>query len=410
MRKLSSLSLGVVLVLTSFTASPAYAEAGSEDPWDRCFEIGTGTLERVVRSWDNQTLSDVLSWDRSGEVIPTSSDTYRAASLSYSGYLSRYSFTNSSKTTAVSYDFANQEKTVRERDRVDDYFFERFYEEFIGHLIDADGTRIQPYSFSVSRGDSGLTRSDTRFSSTFKRSCDGGSGSSVPNTLGDALAIEISGEVATNFQVVAATGTKNHTVTISVEEGSVTGSATLMVINDPYSTENQFGFASLGFQLHGDDGELVELLKPILVSYQSTPDAVLAVSNNARTWKVVEDKKPVSSENRTLRKLNSEIFALSELSNSKWLFVGQKTESKNLVLYANTFEVETGSDIRLITTGGSGKGTVVLRSQSPDNCKPNGLKRVEGTAPGECKISAKKFGFDGYLNTSSQVIELKIGG
>jgi hypothetical protein len=411
MKRLNSFGLGLLLVLAGLGAPAAYAEAGTEDPWDPCFQMGTGTLERVIQSGRTQFLNDTLSWDRSGLILPTSSDAYRAASLSYTGYFSRYTDSSEYRVTNVSYDFTNQEKSVVETDFTTSYFFETVYERFVGFIIDANGSYIEPYAFSGSAGGGEYSTFSREISrNILKRNCDGRSGSGAASTLGQAVELELSSEVANNFQVIAANGTKSHTVTISVEKGSVSGSAKLLVINDPYSTENQFGFASLGFQLHGDGGELVALLKPILISYESTPNAVLAVSNNARTWKVIEDNKAVSSENRTLRKVNSEIFALSALSNKKWLFVGQKTESKNLVLYANAFGADAGSSIRLTTTGGSGKGTVVLKSQSPENCKPNGLKRVEGTKPGDCRVSAKKFGFDGYLNSSSQVIELKIGG
>jgi hypothetical protein len=136
----------------------------------------------------------------------------------------------------------------------------------------------------------------------------------------------------------------------------------------------------------------------------------LAVSRNARVWDVIDMGKNSISANQALRKTSAEDFALTDISNDEWLFVGQKTKPRNLILYASVFAIGVGSDARLTTTGGSGKGSVVIKSEDPNNCSPVGLKRVEAIAAGGCSISATKFGFDGYLHSTSQIVELEIGG
>jgi hypothetical protein len=332
---------------------------------------------------------------------------------SYSGWLQRQDTQYSARVSEISYDFDNLTKTVSVADVSNDYFTTFLFERIIGYLVDSDGNDVGPRTSWSARTNTWDQRGysyNLISTTTYSRDCSGSSGSGPAFTPENVVELDLDGTRASSFEVMAFSGSVIQTVSIATDAGSLVGAGKLLVWNDPYSTENVMGFASLGFQLRAADGSSVKLLKPIRVNYQATSNATLAVSDDAKNWELLGNGNTKFSSDQSLLKVSSEAFVLSSLSNSKWLFVGQKTPQTNPVLYANKFDTGLGNQVRLTTTGGQGKGSVVIDSDTPGTCKPEGLKRIKGVGSGLCKVTATKLGFDGYLDSESQVLELRIGG
>jgi hypothetical protein len=406
---------GVVLIgtilFTMLGAASAWAEVPTEDPSDPCFAVGTGTLERTHTRSTTESTYDYYPIVESNVMVNRSGVLHRA--YSYSGHLGRQEVQYSARVSSITYDFENLTKTVSLADESVDYFTTYLYESFIGFLVDSDGNDVGPrtrWSASTSTYDQRGESYEFISTTTYSRDCSGSSGSGPSFAPDNVVELDLDGTRASSFEVMAFSGTGIQRVSIATDAGSLSGAAKLLVWNDPYSTENVLGFSSLGFQLRAADGGAVNLLKPIRVNYKVTSNASLAVSDDAKNWDVLGNGNIKFSSDQSLLKVSSDAFVLSSLSNSKWLFVGQKIPQTNPVLYANKFDTGVGNQVRLTTTGGQGKGSVVVNSDTPGTCKPEGLKRIKGLSFGLCKVSATKFGFDGYLDSDSQVLELRIGG
>jgi hypothetical protein len=415
-KKITGLVLGATIVFSMLGAAGANAEVPTEEPSNPCFAVGTGTLERTHSRSTTESSYNYYPLIESNVMVNRSGSLHRA--YSYSGYLQRQEVQYSARVSNITYDFENLTKTVSVADETSDYFTTYLFERFIGFLVDSDGNNVGPLtSWNASTNTYDLRGTSYEFISTttYSRDCSGssgsgGSGSGSSFNPENVVELDLDGTRPSSFEVIAFSGTGIQTVSIATDVESLVGAAKLLVWNDPYSTENVLGFASLGFQLRAADGSAVNLLKPIRVNYQVTSEASLAVSDDAKNWELLGNGNIKFSSDQSLLKVSSEAFVLSSLSNSKWLFVGQKTPMSNPVLYASKFDAGVGNQVRLTTTGGQGKGSVVISSDTPGTCKPEGLKRIKGVGLGLCKVSATKFGFDGYLDSDSQVLELRIGG
>jgi hypothetical protein len=416
MKKPFGLVLGLSLILPLTIASPASSNPGSEGVFDPCFagsDTLTGLVFRNVGSSDLRQSWDNTSWNKTDVLVRKSGQVFRASR--YSGQSGFYSEqTDNYQSNRITYNLDTGEKQVESTVGSSRYFTEYAYERVVGWLLDDNGNNVRRSSFTIRSGNTDSDYSGLRSSTvSLSRDCSGGgfgSSGGVFPLSGQVNELEVDNETAKTFFVAALSGSGSQNVSIEIEADTVEGAAKILTWNDPYSTENQLGFASLGFSAVDEDGKAVKLLKPIKVSYQSVESGELAYSTDAKDWEWLKSTETPLGLNGRVTKLDATSFSIDSMSGQGWIFIGQKTEQKSPVLYANRFSTAVGSKIQLTTTSGSGKGGVTVVSQTESVCRVSSDKALTGVSKGVCRATATKAGFDGYMDSVTQVIRLEIGG
>lgn len=407
--KLAAAIVGAIL-MSVLMGAPAKANPGSEGVFDPCFADSdslTGIINRYLNSGTNNYRFDRTEWNHTNVLVRKSGQLFRANSYrgNKSTNVEQIKFQNHS----ISYDLDNGSKQVASTSGTDRYFSEYAYERLVGWLLDDDQNYVRYTNFTIRSSTSAYDRLDfSNSTTTLSRDCSGrGFGLLTGSTQAQELVI--SPDTDNTFTVTALSAKGNQAVKIHVPAGAVQQEATLLAWNDPYSTENEFGFSSMGFAVLDKEGKPVPIAKPIRVSFDSATDGVLAYSTDAKDWKWLKSA-PSKVGLGSVVKTSSTSFEISAMNGQGWLFVGQKTEQRSKVLYANRFKAEIGSSVMLTTTGGSGKGSVSISTSSSSVCEIKNGKKVIGKATGVCEITAVKAGFDGHVHETSQELKIQIGG
>lgn len=403
-------AITVALMMTVIFVGPAKATPGSEGVFDPCFAESDSLTGMIYRSFSSGTQnykSDSTEWNHTNVLVRKSGQLFRASQYNGRNYSNSESV--NFQNHRIAYDLENGSKEIVSTSGTDRYFSEYAYERLVGWLLDDDQNYVRYTNFTIRSSTSSYDRVGfSNSTTTLSRDCSG-RGLNFARGSVQADEIVISPETEKSFTITAISATGNQSVKIHIPSGAVQQEATLLAWNDPYSTENEFGYSSMGFGMVDKSGQPVSLAKPIRISFESATDGVLASSTDAKKWEWL--KSGTSKVGSGLvEKTSSTSFEISSMNGKGWLFVGQKTEQKTPVLYANRFKAGVGSSVLLTTTGGSGKGSVSISSKSPDVCEVTKAKSIVGKAAGVCEVTAVKDGLDGYMDETSQELKIQIGG
>jgi hypothetical protein len=407
MRKLA---FALVLAISAGTLqfTPAFAEIGTEDPLDPCFDSSSGVFARSYVTNETTTeRNDVWGSPRSAE-ISRSGSLFRG---NYNYYSSTSQTNSITRETQVFYDSASDTKTVTQQAYVSYYFMTYLYVSFAGFLVGENGedsvfTTWLQRSVGGDGGSGELSLGLPR-TQVIERHCGSSGGSNSP-LLGEVFEFQLSPEFEGTLSIPASSSNGSQAAQLSIEKGSVDLGSRLFVTNDPNSAENQFGLASLAFKLIDEFGNPSKLMKPITLDFHDGGIGKLAKSQNGETWTWL-DNAPKKAGGFEVVELTSSSFSISGTSSPNWLFVGQKLAQKKPILYASRFSGPVGLKVSLTTTSGSGKGGVEMKSETPGFCEILSDRKVVFLKRGVCEISATKAGFDGYVHAQTQVIRLEIG-
>lgn len=401
MKKQLSIGLAAAFVVAFGVTTPASANPQTEDIFSACFNAPSGSINRNQSVNASSGSNDYQNWYQTNTLVRKSGQLFRGT---YSGWQEIYQNSGGWTNTQAQYDYDAQQKTVYSQSYEQQYFSSFLYESFVGWLVSESGDRIRSTSWtSRTRSTDARTGFSSRTTDTIARNCD-----LVP-LAADVVKFELKPGEASTLEMPTYSANGFQIVEIEVTANAVSSAATLLAWNDPNATENRHGLGSLGFRLTGLDGGTISLNQPLKVTFQKTKENSLAYSFDAANWKWLPDTEVSLREGVSLSKDTKDSFLISSLSPTKWIFVGQKQDQSSVIAYANKFSAAVGKNIRLTTTSGSGKGPVIFKSLTPEICEATSAKAVQGKSTGECKLLATKLGFDGYMDSKTQVLSLKIG-
>lgn len=413
MKTMVSVTIAASLLLGLTAPMPASAMPSVEDPMDPCFDTSSGYLSRSGSSWSYAGSSDNWNWFQTNTLVRKSDQLFRAQV--YSGQLFRYQETSQgAQNYSINYDLGAQTKTVVMQEMTPgSYFSEFLIETVVGWLLDDQGNKLQRTNFTSRSRTSSSTGEWLSPSTHFiSRDCSSrtggagpGGGSGNARVTAEVFSFDIIAGTNQTFQVQAYSGMGSSFASVSTNSGALAEGDRLLVMNDPFSTDNEFGFSSLGFAAVDRNGARIQINQPLTVTYQESPAGNLAFSKDGKDWVELDSAGESGSP---VRPLGVSSFSVTSLPLDGWLFVGQKKQQKAPIIYANRFNTPVGSKVLFATTSGSGKGNVVFESKTPSTCSVTGANEVIASAPGTCRVLAAKMGFDGYLDAKSQLIRLQI--